>query len=112
MLDSAPVERMVGFCILIVSSGHHVVLLAFILGHVEPGFGLQLVLLPHQPLHGHFGVVDAASPPQQGFRRNGVRREAMHAEIPIASRTHGHLFQRIEGRGRLEFADEGQASFF
>ena len=73
MLDSGSVQGMVVLDVVIISSCHHVVLLAFVLGHVQPAFGLQSVLPPHQPFHGHFGVVDAASPPQRGFGRNGVR---------------------------------------
>ena len=59
---------------------------------------LRLVLLPHQPFHGDLGMVHAASPPEQGFGCNGVRKEAMHTKIPTASQGHGHLFEQIAGR--------------
>ena len=40
--------------------------------------------------------------PKQEFGRDGD--EAMHMEIPMASRGHGHLFEWIEGRAQLEVA--------
>ena len=66
MLNSLAVQWMVVCHVVIVSSGLHVLLLAFV-----------LVLLPHQPFPEHFGVVDAASPPQQGFGRIGILLSAI-----------------------------------
>ena len=109
VLDPAPVQGMMVLCVLLVGSGHEIVLLAIVLG---PGLGLQAVLLPRQPFHGDGGMVDVASPPQEGFGCDGVRGEAMHTEILIASQRHGHLFEQIEGRARLEVAHKRQASFF
>ena len=73
MLDPPAVQGLAVF----VRVGHHVVLLTFFLGQALPGFGLQAVFLPHKPFHGGCGMVDAASPPQQGLGRNGVWEEAM-----------------------------------
>ena len=98
-------------CVVVVRVAHQIMLLAFVLGYVRPRLGLQLVLLSRQPLHEQRGMMDAASPPQEVFGRDGIRGEAVHAEIPIAGRGHGHLLEGVEGRARFDVTKEDHPSF-
>ena len=79
VLNARSVQQMamVGFGLVVVRAGHQVVLLDFVFGQVQPGFGLQLVLRPRQPFHEARGMMDSAPPPQEGFGREGVRDEAV-----------------------------------
>ena len=63
---------------------------------------VQLGFHPPQPLNGHVGVVGAGTPALQGFGSDGVSLHAVGAQIPVASRSNGHL---TEG---FEIALEGQ----
>ena len=69
----------------------------------------QLVFHPPQPLHGYVGVVGLGTPSLQGFGCDGVFDHPVHAQIPIACRSDGHLIERIEMRQGFEIALEGQA---
>ena len=85
VLDVRLVEWMVLVGIVIVGEGHDIVGIAFIFGQVQPTFGLQSVVARRQPFYNDFGMVDAASPPQERFGGNGLEVETMHAQVPIAS---------------------------
>ena len=59
---------------------------------------VQLGFHPPQPLHGHVGVVGAGTPALQGFSGDGVGLHAVGAQIPVASRSDGHLIEGVEMR--------------
>ena len=57
---------------------------------------VQLGFHPPQPLHGHVGVVGAGTPALQGFGGDGVLGHPVHAQIPGACRSDGHLVEGVE----------------
>ena len=69
---------------------------------------VQLGFHPPQPLHGHVGVVGAGTPALQGSRGDGIGLHAIGAQIPVASRSNGHLIEGVETRQGFEIALEGQ----
>ena len=69
---------------------------------------VQLGFHPPQPLHGHVGVVGVGTPALQGFGGDGVGLHAVGAQIPVASRSDGHLIEGVEMRQGFEIALEGQ----
>ena len=69
---------------------------------------VQLGFHPPQPLHGHVGVVGAGTPALQGFGGDGVGLHAVGAQIPVASRSDGHLIEGVEMRQGFEIPLEGQ----
>ena len=69
---------------------------------------VQLGFHPPQPLQGHVRVVGAGTPTLQGFGGNGVGLHAVGAQIPVASRSDGHLIEGVEMRQSLEIPLEGQ----
>ena len=66
------VKRMMLVGIVIVGKGHQIVGIAFVSGQLQTTFGLQSVIVPRQPFSGDFGIIDLASPPQEGFAGNGL----------------------------------------
>ena len=69
---------------------------------------VQLGFHPPQPLQGHVGVVGAGTPTLQGFGGDGVGLHAVGAQIPVASRSDGHLIEGVEMRQGFEIPLEGQ----
>ena len=67
---------------------------------------VQLGFHPPQPQHGHVGVVGARTPALQGFGRDGVLGHPAHAQIPVASRSDGHLIEGVEMCQGFEIALE------
>ena len=83
----------------IIGEGHHVVGITFVFGQDGQTLGLQSVIVPHQPFYGDFGIGDGGE--MTAIQRektavDGLRGEAMHAQVPIASQRDGHLFEGIE----------------
>ena len=69
---------------------------------------VQLGFHPPQPLQGHVGVVDTGTPTLQGFGGDGVGLHTVGAQIPVASRSDGHLIEGVEMRQGFEIPLEGQ----
>ena len=71
-------------------------------------WAVQLGFHPPQPLQGYVGVVGAGTPTLQGFGGDGLGLHAVGAQIPVASRSDGHLIEGVEMRQGFEIPLEGQ----
>ena len=69
---------------------------------------VQLGFHPPQPLHGYVGVVGAGTPSLQGFVGDGVMGHPVHAQIPVACRSDGHLIEGVEMRQGFKIALESE----